>query len=80
MKHRILPLVLMLALALSLLTGCGEQTPETLRVALGAAEEVLDPAYTVTGSNSTVLLHLYDNLLRLETDGNGVPAFLRKKK
>lgn len=71
MKHRILPLVLLLALMLSLLSGCGEQTASSLRVAIGPAEEMLDPAYTTAGSNSTVLLHLYDNLMRLETDGNG---------
>lgn len=71
MKHRILAFVLALILLVSVCSGCGEQTPATLRAALGAAEETLDPAYTTAGSNSTILLHLYENLLRLETDGNG---------
>lgn len=64
---------LLLALALTLgLAACGEdEGGAALRVCLGGAQETLDPAMTETDDNATILYHLYENLLRQESEGAG---------
>lgn len=69
MKH--LKLMLALLLMLSLLAGCGGEEKTSLKVCLGGVEDRLDPAMTQSDGNGSILLHLYENLLRLESDGNG---------
>lgn len=66
-------LLLALALALTLgLAACGDDESGTaLRVCLGGAQETLDPAFTETDDNATILYHLYENLLRQESEGAG---------
>ncbi|MGM9618457.1 MAG: peptide ABC transporter substrate-binding protein [Oscillospiraceae bacterium] len=74
MKHRARKLVALLAalLLLGSLAACGGgEDTVTLRVCLGGAQKTLDPAYTETDDNASILYHLYENLLRQESDGNG---------
>lgn len=70
---------LLAALAL-LLSGCGKEEehpdpdpeePFTLRAALPAAQDTLDPAKVTAQGGETLLYHLYENLLRWEDDGSG---------
>ena len=71
---QICALLLAAACGLALLTGCGSGGAEettALRVCLGGTQTSLDPARTETDDNATILLHLYENLLRLEADDNG---------
>lgn len=64
-------LVLVLTMLLSL-GGCGKGEEGTvLRVCLGGAQESLDPADTQTDDNATILYHLYENLLRQQSEGVG---------
>ncbi|MGM9662635.1 MAG: peptide ABC transporter substrate-binding protein [Oscillospiraceae bacterium] len=74
MKHWTRKLAALLAalLLVSMLSACGgEEETVTLRVCLGGAQETLDPAYTETDDNASILYHLYENLLRQESDGEG---------
>lgn len=65
-------LVLALVMILSL-AACGgeEESAAVLRLCLGAPQQTLDPAYTETDDNATILYHLYENLLRQESEGVG---------
>ena len=75
-----------LSAALLLLTACGEQAPPpdeipeetafTLTVALGEAPADLDPARCTAEGGETILLHLYENLLRWEDNGIGFAALV----
>lgn len=58
-------------LALSL-TGCGGSGEgPALSVCVGGAPEELDPIYASETADQTVLVHLYENLMRKTGDGSG---------
>ena len=58
-------------LALSL-TGCGGSGGgPALSVCVGGAPEELDPIYATETADQTVLVHLYENLMRKTGDGSG---------
>lgn len=81
MKRAIRMFLAVLSASLVLLTACGEQTPPpdetpkqeafTLTVALGETPGDLDPARCTTEGGETILLHLYENLMRWEDNGTG---------
>lgn len=83
MKYRLKKMMAMLITALLLLSACGTQevpddTQEpttsnvlTLTVSLGDAQDTLVPTYSTAAGGETILLHLYENLMRWENDGNG---------
>ncbi len=65
---------LLLALMMLLsLVSCAEEEEQAavLRLCLGGPQQTLDPAYTETDDNATILYHLYENLLRQQSDGAG---------
>lgn len=69
-------LLLTAAMALAL-TGCGEaESPAddsalALTVSMDSAPAALDPIYAQSLTDQTILVHLYENLMRLSTDENG---------
>lgn len=71
---RIAALVLSAALSCSLLAGCGETTADgrmELAVSVGSRVTTLDPIYAEDLESQNILVHLYENLLRVSPDGNG---------
>ena len=70
---RIAALVLSAILSVSLLTGCGENNAEgmALSVSVGSRVTTLDPIYAEDLESQNILVHLYENLLRVAPDGNG---------
>ena len=62
-------------MCLSLLTGCEKENPveedRTLDVSVGSAPVTLDPIYAETVEDQTILVHLYENLMRRGVDENG---------
>lgn len=55
------------------LTGCGKKEEElTLSVCAGESVETFDPAYVSSSAENTVVGNLYENLMRLTCDVNGV--------
>lgn len=73
---RIAALVLSAILSVSLLTGCGENNAEgmALSVSVGSRVTTLDPIYAEDLESQNILVHLYENLLRVVPDGNGGSA------
>ena len=74
---RLTALLLTLACALSLLSGCGQEAPPTeekplhLSACVGPAPLTMDPIYAEETTDHTVLAQLYENLLRITADQNG---------
>lgn len=69
---RLAALVLPAALCISLLAGCtkvGEGV--SLSVCVGPTPETLDPIYAESITDQTILVHLYENLMRVTVDGSG---------
>lgn len=69
-------LALAVVLCLSLLTGCEKEEAvveedRTLDVSVGSAPVTLDPIYAEQVEDQTILVHLYENLMRLDVDENG---------
>ena len=65
-------LILAGALCLILLAGCaGEEAAVSLSVCVGSAPESLDPIYAQTAGDQTILVHLYENLMRVAVDVSG---------
>ncbi|MEG1917009.1 MAG: peptide ABC transporter substrate-binding protein [Oscillospiraceae bacterium] len=64
---------LAVVLCLTMLVGCGEKAaaPFTLTVAC-AAPKTADPALVTETDNETILLHLYENLMKKTNDTTGV--------
>lgn len=64
--------LLALTLCMGLLSGCsqGEARPG-LSVCIGADMETLDPVYATTEGDQTMLVHLYENLMRVTLDASG---------
>lgn len=59
-------------MCLSLLAGCGEtEAGLSLTVCAGGAPESLDPIYATESADQTILVHLYENLMRVATDVSG---------
>lgn len=83
MKERFKKLTALLLVVLLLLCACGEQEelpeeqggeqaqPLTITIALGGAQDTLEPTYSTADGGETILYHLYENLMRWEDDGNG---------
>lgn len=67
------PVVALLAavLLLGLLTGCHRENGVSFRVAMGSVPATLDPALAATDEEKTVVSHLFENLMKLQSDGNG---------
>jgi len=64
--------LLALTLCMGLLSGCsqGEARPG-LSVCVGVDMETLDPIYATTEGDQTMLVHLYENLMRVTLDASG---------
>lgn len=58
-------------LLLGLLTGCHRENGISFRVAMGSVPATLDPALAATDEEKTVVSHLFENLMKLQSDGNG---------
>lgn len=58
-------------LLLGLLTGCHREDGVSFRVAMGSVPATLDPALAATDEEKTVVSHLFENLMKLQSDGNG---------
>ena len=72
MKHwkRRLALFLTAALCAAALSGCGREGEGLeLSVCVGDAPEDLDPIYASEPADQTVLVHLYENLMRRTAAG-----------
>lgn len=57
-------------LLLGLLTGCHRENGVSFRVAMGSVPATLDPALAATDEEKTVVSHLFENLMKLQSDGN----------
>lgn len=70
---RIAALVLAAVLSISLLAGCAENGANGLELAVSVGSRVttLDPIYAEDLESQNILVHLYENLLRVAPDGNG---------
>jgi len=65
-------ILLMLALCISLLAGCAqEEAGVTFSACVGPDVESLDPIYAEDVTGQTVLVHLYENLMKVVPDGLG---------
>ena len=74
-SRRMAMLALCLALMLGILAGCGGEAPGiSLRVSMGPEADSYDPIRAETPEAETVLVHLYENLLRLTPDPSGGTA------
>jgi len=60
-------------LCLSLLSGCAEDRAAglSLPVCIGSQHSTLDPIYAEDIESQTTLVHLYENLMRVSSDGSG---------
>ena len=58
-------------LLLGLLTGCHRENGVSFRVAMGSVPATLDPALAATDEEKTVVSHLFENLMKLQSNGNG---------
>ena len=74
MKHwkRRLALLLAAALCVSALAGCARGGDAmSLSVCVGGAPEELDPIYATEPADQTILVHLYENLMRKTAGASG---------
>ena len=58
-------------LLLGLLTGCHRENGVSFRVAMGSVPATLDPALAATDEEKTVVSHLFENLMKLQSEGSG---------
>ena len=64
--------LLALTLCMGLLSGCSqEEARPGLSVCVGAEVETLDPIYATAEGDQTILVHLYENLMRVTLDTSG---------
>lgn len=68
---RILSLLLALVMTPALLCGCGEEEETTFSAALVGQVNTLDPAMVTSAAEQTLIEHLYQNLMKCQTDGEG---------
>ena len=74
---RIAAAMLSVVLSLSLLAGCAKTTADgrmVLAVSVGSRVTTLDPIYAEDLESQNILVHLYENLLRVVPDGKGGAA------
>lgn len=73
---RMTALVLAAVMLLTLLSGCGRSSAEGLELAVSVGGEVttLDPIFAEDLESQNVLVHLYENLMRVGPDGSGGTA------
>lgn len=72
---RLAALTLTAVLCISLLAGCAKDSEGlSLAVCVGAYPETLDPIYARSEGDQTILSHLYENLMRVASDGAGGTA------
>lgn len=66
-------LLLAAALIVSLLTGCSQEQAAgiSLSVCVGSEPVTLDPIYAEETADQTILVHLYENLMRVALDATG---------
>ena len=58
-------------LLLGLLTGCHRENGVSFRVAMGSVPATLDPARASADEEKIVVSHLFENLMKLQSDGSG---------
>ena len=69
---RLAALMLSAVLCVSLLAGCAKDGEGlSLAVCVGPSPKTLDPIYAQEITEQTVLAHLYENLMRVASDGSG---------
>lgn len=69
---RLTALALAAVLCVTALAGCTEEEEHfALSVSVGGAPETLDPIYAVSETDRTVLVHLYENLMRTTVSAAG---------
>ena len=69
---RLAALALTAVVCLSTLTGCARETAGiSLAVCVGDVPVTLDPIYAEEAEDQTILVHLYENLMRVTSDGSG---------
>ena len=74
-RTRLAALALTIMLLAGLAAGCGQQSAGTeLSVCVGDSYSTLDPIYAEDISSQTVLVHLYENLMRVTADSSGAAA------
>lgn len=74
MRHfkRLAALMLPAVFCVSLLAGCAKVGEGlSLSVCVGSAPETLDPIYAESIADQTILVHLYENLMRVTADASG---------
>ena len=64
-------LLLSLLVLFTALSGCGGGAERTLSVCAGPAPTSLDPIYAEAAGDQTILMNLYENLMRLGSDASG---------
>ena len=71
---RLAALMMALVLAVGVLAGCGKQDEVHLRVCLETIPKTLDPAMVTSDEARTVVSHLFENLMKLQSNGSGGAA------
>lgn len=64
-------LLLTLLMLLGLLAGCGQNDTTVFRVGLESLPTSFDPALASTNEEKIVVSHLFENLMKLQSDGKG---------
>lgn len=64
-------LLLALVLTAGLLAGCGREKDVSFRVAMSRVPATLDPALAATDEEKIVVSHLFENLMKRQSDGSG---------
>ncbi len=67
-------LLLAAVMAAGLLAGCSRVEALSFRVGFGSVPTTLDPALADTDEEKTVVSHLFENLMKLQSDGSGGAA------
>ncbi len=66
---KIIVLVLVVALAVSLMAACGAPAKSTATVCVGSEPSTLDPTLNETVDGMIYITHMYEGLYRIKTDG-----------
>lgn len=69
-------LLLSLLVLLTALSGCGGEAERTLSVCAGPEPKSLDPIYAEAVGDQTILMNLYENLMRLGADASGAVSMM----
>lgn len=68
---RFAALLMAVLLTALLLAGCGRQEDLSFRVAMSRVPASLDPAIAYADEEKIVVSHIFENLMKLQSDGNG---------